>query len=98
MQMLRTCWKISIEIVYTSKVQEIYDLSGNAMSLGQTTKILLPLLQHLGYFSSGTSEAPVFKGPAGLGALMAPTSSMPVWYLRCVVPSILDVGFRAGPD
>ena len=42
------------------------------MSLGQTTKVFLPLLKHLGYFKTAPSGRPVFNGPAGFGALSGP--------------------------
>ena len=52
----------------------IYDLSG--MSLAQTTKVLSPLLRHMGYFKLAPADGgSVFQGPGGLGALRAPTGS-----------------------
>ena len=42
------------------------------MSLGQTTKIFIPLLKHMGYFKTAPSGTPVFKGSAGIGALSGP--------------------------
>ena len=56
----------------TSKVQEICDLAGNGMSLGQTTKVFIPLLKHMGYFKTAPSKSPVFNGSAGFGALSDP--------------------------
>ena len=54
----------------------IYDLSGNGMSLAPTTKVLSPLLRHMGYFKLAPADGgSVFQGPGGLGALRAPTGS-----------------------